>query len=784
MSKRKTKSKNGQGEPYFVDNKKGEVNELRQLLKNAKLMRIKKNKRDVIKKVIAYMTLGIDVSGLFTEMIMAASTKDVVVKKMVYQYLTTYAVERPDLAILCINTLRKDCKDDDPVIRGLALRSLVGMRLESIVEYLYEPLMSSLKDPSPYVRKTAVMGCLKLYHISPGSLEDSIVDTLYQMLRDRDTVVVANAIVALTEIMHEEGGIAINQQIIHHLLNRVKNFNEWGQCIVLNLVANYTPSSEEEVFSIMNLLDGCLQIANSAVVIAAAKCFLHFSSKMGESFQRQVYSRLKKPLITLTAVPSFEVDYCVYKHIALLASRQACKGVFDSDYKSFFCRYNDPTCVQLIKLEILSNITNENNANEVIDELSEYVNGVDASVSRRSIKAIGEIGIQIQSTIPKVVKQLQEFLDFENFVRAETVVVLKDILRKYPQLASKVIPSIHKTLTQIDEAEGKAAVIWMIGEYGEQLDEGPYILETLVETLKKNGTKTEKLELMTAAMKLFFKRPPEAQKLLGSILNAILDPEANVDADLHDRALFFYRLLREDIESAEKIVNASKGGAVRAFAEEANNEIRERVFQELNTLSVLYNSPAESFTRQKYLLRVVQAESNNDQDEDDQDENDVENLVQDDDVPVIQNDQQKNDDVDDLGGLLGDFLDDDDVENSTAPSKLELQSKHSVSSKTFQSCWLRTKSIEVFQASLSKSFTSAQLEAQLKDANVFCMASGPMGKNKSVTKFFMYATDLEDRFYMTQILYEAKTRRFKATCKTENGDMTKFIDVIKSALGV
>ena len=428
-------------------------------------MRIKKNKRDVIKKVIAYMTLGIDVSGLFTEMIMAASTKDVVVKKMVYQYLTTYAVERPDLAILCINTLRKDCKDDDPVIRGLALRSLVGMRLESIVEYLYEPLMSSLKDPSPYVRKTAVMGCLKLYHISPGSLEDSIVDTLYQMLRDRDTVVVANAIVALTEIMHEEGGIAINQQIIHHLLNRVKNFNEWGQCIVLNLVANYTPSSEEEVFSIMNLLDGCLQIANSAVVIAAAKCFLHFSSKMGESFQRQVYSRLKKPLITLTAVPSFEVDYCVYKHIALLASRPACKGVFDSDYKSFFCRYNDPTCVQLIKLEILSNITNENNANEVIDELSEYVNGVDASVSRRSIKAMGEIGIQIQSTIPKVVKQLQEFLDFENFVRAETVVVLKDILRKYPQLASKVIPSIHKTLTQIDEAEGKAAVIWMIGEY-------------------------------------------------------------------------------------------------------------------------------------------------------------------------------------------------------------------------------------------------------------------------------------------------------------------------------
>ena len=48
-------------------------------------------KRDIIKKVIAYMTLGIDVSRLFTEMIMAIETKDIVVKKMVYHYLSNYA---------------------------------------------------------------------------------------------------------------------------------------------------------------------------------------------------------------------------------------------------------------------------------------------------------------------------------------------------------------------------------------------------------------------------------------------------------------------------------------------------------------------------------------------------------------------------------------------------------------------------------------------------------------------------------------------------------------------
>ncbi|CAE7184522.1 BETAA-AD, partial [Symbiodinium pilosum] len=107
---------------YFE--KKGEVHELRQLLRGASADRDQQKKRDAIKKVIAYMTLGIDVSPLFSEMVMASATTDLVQKKMVYLYLVNYAESNSDLAILAINTLQKDCRDDDPMIRGLALRSL------------------------------------------------------------------------------------------------------------------------------------------------------------------------------------------------------------------------------------------------------------------------------------------------------------------------------------------------------------------------------------------------------------------------------------------------------------------------------------------------------------------------------------------------------------------------------------------------------------------------------------------------------------------------------------
>jgi hypothetical protein len=49
--------------------------------------------------------------------------------------------------------------------------------------------------------------------------------------------VVANCINALNEILAGEGGMAINRPIIHHLLNRMKEFNEWSQCVVLELVS-------------------------------------------------------------------------------------------------------------------------------------------------------------------------------------------------------------------------------------------------------------------------------------------------------------------------------------------------------------------------------------------------------------------------------------------------------------------------------------------------------------------------------------------------------------------
>ncbi len=211
---------------FFVDPKRGEINELKALLKNLNIERDRNRKRDILKKVIAYMTLGIDVSRLCTEMIMAIETKDIVVKKMVYLYLSTQAHKEPEIDIMCINTLRRECDNEDPMVRGLALRSLCNLRIQSILEYVQQPLNKGLGDLSAYVRRAAVMGVLKVFCLSPETVDVNGWKTqLIAMLQDVDAMVVSNVLSVLNDMNRSIGGIEVTQ------VSPFRPSVNWKKCI-------------------------------------------------------------------------------------------------------------------------------------------------------------------------------------------------------------------------------------------------------------------------------------------------------------------------------------------------------------------------------------------------------------------------------------------------------------------------------------------------------------------------------------------------------------------------
>ncbi len=202
-----------------------------------------KKGREVVRKVISYMTLGMDASPVFSEMCRASFTNDEVMKKMIYFYLTTYAEDNPDLAIMAVNTFKKDCKHTSPKIRGLALRNLCSFRSSDYVNNTLPVIRELLNDFEPYVKKTAIMGLLKVFYVEPETIltDDSLINSLSTLIKDSDPLVSVNAFLCLDEILVSEGGIPINMKMYLYLMRRLKEYNEWNQTCILDALYRYTP---------------------------------------------------------------------------------------------------------------------------------------------------------------------------------------------------------------------------------------------------------------------------------------------------------------------------------------------------------------------------------------------------------------------------------------------------------------------------------------------------------------------------------------------------------------
>ncbi|GLE02423.1 hypothetical protein PINS_up011261 [Pythium insidiosum] len=784
---------------YFTDKKKGEVNELKNLLREVTVEKDIKRKREIIKKVIAYMTLGIDVSRLFSEMVLCVDTKDLITKKMVYLYLTNYANKNSELAIMCINTLINDCRNEDPMVRGLALRSLCSLRLDSILEYIHDPLQQSLTDTSAYVRKTGVIGILKVFSLNPDLIRESdMIDTLYNMIRDRDPQVVSNCLVALNEIMADEGGIAINQQIVMHLLSRISDFNEWGQCNILHIVARYKPTSDEEVFNIMNTLEQCLRVSNSAVVLGTAKCFFHLTERM-EAIQEQVFERLRQPLLTLMAGGSHELNYCVLHHILLLVGKRP--RVFSRDYRQFYTRYNEPTHVKYVKIDILAAIADASNVGDIAQELSEYVTDVDQELARRSIRAISDIAVSTNfSAVPppqypgaemygaqaaaqalsamqdQIVDTMVDFLEMNlDYVRDECLVVMKDLLRKYPEKRHDVLNVLPRIIAQVQQPQAKAAIVWMMGEFGQDIRRAPYVLEKLIDDFSEETSPAVQLELLSASMKLFFKRPPEMQSMFGRLLQAAINDSNH--QDVRDRALFYYRLLeRQPTEEAAAIVAQFKvDESVTVFAEMIESDLKEKLFQEFNSLSVVYNKPSELFLSPSHLP-VVTAASDDEEDEDQGNEHPDEEHE-----GYSANQNQYNAPSAAPGGRPArsaapassmDLLDMDfggapqgGAQYNAAPPAFQLIPNPPMDAPTFQHKWTTNRVVGSVAVQLPHVPPQADIERAFASRLIMTMASGDVGPQY---KFFFYAQDARGNVYLLETLVEKNERVLRATIKGED----------------
>lgn len=573
---------------YFTTTKKGEIFELKNELNSDK----KEKKKEAVKKVIASMTVGKDVSALFPDVVNCMQTDNVELKKLVYLYLMNYAKSQPDLAIMAVNTFVKDCEDPNPLIRALAVRTMGCIRVEKITEYLCDPLRRCMKDEDPYVRKTAAVCVAKLHDMNPTLVKDQgFVELLNDLLSDANPMVVANAVAALTEMNEQQTVIEVNSQMVNKLLTALNECTEWGQVFILDALAGYTPRDERETQNICERISPRLAHANAAVVLSTVKVLMKLIDMMpaDSDFITQLTKKLAPPMVTLLSAEP-EIQYVALRNINLIVQKRP--DILKQEMKVFFVKYNDPIYVKMEKLDIMIRLAQQNNISQVLSELKEYATEVDVDFVRKSVRAIGRCAIKVETSSERCVQTLLELIQTKvNYVVQEAVVVIKDIFRKYPNRYESIISALCENLDTLDEPEARASMIWIIGEYAERIDNADELLESFVEGFHDENTQVQ-LQLLTAVVKLFLKRPGVAQALVQRVLSLATQDSDN--PDLRDRGFIYWRLLSADPAAAKNVVLTEKP-LISEETDLLEPSLLEQLVCHIGTLASVYHKPPSAF---------------------------------------------------------------------------------------------------------------------------------------------------------------------------------------------
>ncbi|XP_010538807.1 PREDICTED: beta-adaptin-like protein B isoform X2 [Tarenaya hassleriana] len=554
------------------------------------------------------MTVGKDVSSLFTDVVNCMQTENLELKKLVYLYLINYAKSQPDLAILAVNTFVKDSQDPNPLIRALAVRTMGCIRVDKITEYLCDPLQKCLKDDDPYVRKTAAICVAKLYDINAELVEDrGFLDALKDLISDNNPMVVANAVAALAEIQENSTKpiFEVNSATLTKLLTALNECTEWGQVFILDALSMYKAADPREAENIVERVSPRLQHANCAVVLSAVKMILQQMELITSTdVIRNLCKKMAPPLVTLLSAEP-EIQYVALRNINLIVQKRP--TILAHEIKVFFCKYNDPIYVKMEKLEVMIKLASDRNIDQVLLEFKEYATEVDVDFVRKAVRAIGRCAIKLERAAERCISVLLELIKIKvNYVVQEAIIVIKDIFRRYPNTYESIIATLCESLDTLDEPEAKASMIWIIGEYAERIDNADELLESFLENFPEEPPQVQ-LQLLTATVKLFLKKPTEGpQQMIQVVLNNATVETDN--PDLRDRAYIYWRLLSTDPEAAKDVVLAEKP-VISDDSNQLDPSLLDELLANIATLSSVYHKPPEAFvTRLKTTVQKTEDE--------------------------------------------------------------------------------------------------------------------------------------------------------------------------------
>ena len=568
-----------------------------------------RKRKQAAKRTVALMRQGENVQSLFASMLRCVKTQDIELKRLTYLYLVQYSTHEPEQAIMAVNTFISDSQDPSPLIRGLAVRTMCRIKLENVAEHMLSPLKKSLSDPDPYVRKTAAFGVAKLYDFVPEAVENAgLFQDLLKLLKDENPMVVSNSTAAILEINeHRTSPIfTLNSDTIGPILSAITSCSEWCQTILLDALSKYKPVSHDDATFLIDRLIPFLKHSNPSVVIGAFKCIFLFMESDSRN-PTELFPQIIPPFITLVTSTEPEIQYVVLRTLSLFVLKYP--KSLSREIRVFFCKYNDPSYVKMEKLDIIVTICGQQTAQLVLDELKEYCNSVDVTFVQKAVRCIGQIALKIESSRKRCVDILVELVNGKaDYALEESIVVMTDILRKYPGDFESVIGKICMALENVKAPAAKAAGIWILGEYCHLIDKVDMLMDPFLDTFHDEEALVQ-LQILASLVKIYLDKPEETKDQLQFILTEATK-DGNVP-DVKNRALVYWRLLSNEGKYAKQIINFSKETTLHSGVRFDDNILSELIRNMGSVSGVLHVVPSDFVRR----VRFVPDEDSNDNDE-------------------------------------------------------------------------------------------------------------------------------------------------------------------------
>ncbi|XP_018653568.1 adapter-related protein complex 3, beta subunit [Schistosoma mansoni] len=547
-------------------------------------------KLGAMKRIIEMVARGKDCSDLFLAVVKNVVSKNAEIRKLVYAFLTHYAEQEQDIALLSISTFQRALKDPNQLVRASSLRVLSSIRIPLILPIVTLAIQEASKDLSPYVRKTAAHAILKVYSLDPTE-KNTLIEIIDRLLSDKTTVVVGSAVRAFEEVCPER--LDLIHKNYRKLCNLVMDVDEWGQVVILSMLTRYartqfpnpennshnctssksdtiitTPekSTQYSMSDALPILDAdrnallnasryLLHSHNSAVVMASSQLLFYLNAK-------DDYPAVVRALIR-TLHRNREVQYIVLSNIASLVTIQH-RHLFEPYLRSFFIFSTDSLQVKLLKLEILSSLITETSSSVILREFQYYVNSFDEEFVTATIQAIGRCASIVPQISDVCLGGLLRLMSRpKEKIMGECVIVLRKLLQMKTTDHKEIITHIAQLADTMTIPTALASILWLLGEFSHRV---PKIAPDILRKMAKSFTQQEtivKFQIINLAAKLCIVNPRQTLVLTQYIFNLA---KYDTNYDIRDKARFLRGLLFPQIITNPTLISddsSSSPGATK-----------------------------------------------------------------------------------------------------------------------------------------------------------------------------------------------------------------------------